>query len=289
MADPLSIAASIAGLITLAEGVFNTTLSYCKGVKHAPKEITAFSTQISLLSGTLYRLSLLTRRLDSNAAGLDIKHEHIYECQKLLERIKKKLSKQSHDSEGSIGHNMKQIVRRLDWPLSKPEITEIMTQISQMTSTFDLALSVENMNTVLSLSEDIGTIKTELKRRQEVEVRIELDMARQMVINFFEPISPRQNHEMSLKLRYEGTGLWLTKGDDLQSWLKSPDGHLWLHGIPGAGKTILASAVIQSAIETMKPKESLSYFYCDYKDTKRQDPVIIFGSIAGKCPNRIER
>src|ERR1700753_532089 len=92
MVDVISIASGVAGLITLAESLFDITFTYCKNVKHAQKDIARLSNHISLLSSTLYRLNLLTRRLESQKFGYAVKHEDIHNCQVLLEGIKIKLS-----------------------------------------------------------------------------------------------------------------------------------------------------------------------------------------------------
>lgn len=281
MAEVLSVAASVAGLLTLAESVFSSTFAFCKDVKHAQRDISRLSTQISALSGTLYRLSLLTRRLEVQGSDCGIKHDNIYECQVLLESVKKKLSSEI-PCESDKKKSAKKVLQSISWPFNKSHTENLLSQIERVKSTFDLALSAENMSALANLTEDVRCMKNELLHRRELDVKIKLDKKRRKVIDFFGRVDPRENHQMGLKLRQSGTGLWLTKGDSFQAWLRSPDGNLWLYGIPGAGKTVLASAVIQDTIETLKSGESVAYFYCDYKDESRQDPQNIFGSIAAQ-------
>ncbi|KAF5003058.1 hypothetical protein FDECE_10369 [Fusarium decemcellulare] len=43
-----------------------------------------------------------------------------------------------------------------------------------------------------------------------------------------------------------GTGLWLCETDEYQKWHDSPDhGSLWIKGVPGAGKSVMAASLIQ--------------------------------------------
>jgi len=281
MAETLSVAASVAGLIALAESVFISTFTFCKDVKHAQRDISRVSTQISALSGTLYRLGLLTRRLEAQGSDCGIKRDDIYECQVLLESIKMKLSSQK-SSESDKKNNVKKVIQSISWPFNKSDTESLLSQIERMKSTFDLALSAENMSALANLKEDVRAVKNELRRRRELDVKIRLNEERKKVIDFFGRVNPHENYQMGLKLRQSGTGLWLTKGDSFQDWLRSPDRNLWLHGIPGAGKTVLASAVIEDTIEILKSGESVAYFYCDYKDESRQNPQSIFGSIAAQ-------
>ena len=225
----LSVAASVAGLIALAESVFISTFTFCKDVKHAQRDISRVSTQISALSGTLYRLGLLTRRLEAQDSDCGIKRDDIYECQVLLESIKMKLSSQK-TSESGKKNNVKKVIQNMSWPFNKSDTENLLTQIERMKSTFDLALSAENMSTLANLTEDVRAVKNELRRRRELDVKIRLDEKRKKVIDFFGRVNPRENYQMGLKLRQSGTGLWLTKGESFQGWLRSPDGSLWLHG-----------------------------------------------------------
>jgi hypothetical protein len=65
-------------------------------------------------------------------------------------------------------------------------------------------------------------------------------------------------------------------------WLNTSNSRLWLLGVPGAGKTVLASAVIEYALKRCDEKNAIAYFYCDYKDLESQDPVHILGGIASQ-------
>lgn len=48
---------------------------------------------------------------------------------------------------------------------------------------------------------------------------------------------------------------------------------LWLHAIPGAGKTVLVSSVIEYLKDQVKSEDvGLAYFYCDYKESNKQEP-----------------
>src|SRR3954467_1739118 len=47
-----------------------------------------------------------------------------------------------------------------------------------------------------------------------------------------------------IKLRQPGTGQWLLNSSEFQTWLKTDNQTLFCPGIPGAGKTIITSIVI---------------------------------------------
>ncbi|RDA85708.1 hypothetical protein CP532_0719 [Ophiocordyceps camponoti-leonardi (nom. inval.)] len=73
-----------------------------------------------------------------------------------------------------------------------------------------------------------------------------------------------------LSRRQPGTGEWLLETDEFQAWQKIKGFTLLCQGIPGAGKTILASTVIDSLQRRHQkdPTVGIAFVYCNHK---RQD------------------
>jgi Cdc6-like AAA superfamily ATPase len=72
-----------------------------------------------------------------------------------------------------------------------------------------------------------------------------------------------------LQQRQEGTGLWLLQSSPFTKWHNQQNSFLWLHGIPGCGKTILSSTIIEHLVDT-HPDQLLLYFYFDFTDAGKQ-------------------
>ncbi|KAL8949575.1 MAG: hypothetical protein Q9222_004323 [Ikaeria aurantiellina] len=90
---------------------------------------------------------------------------------------------------------------------------------------------------------------------------------------WLDPVNFETNHEAAVKLRHQGTGNWFLHGNDFKTWVDDNNSFLWLHAIPGAGKTVLVSSVVEYLKEHVKSTDvGLAYFYCDYKESKKQLP-----------------
>lgn len=61
MADPLSVASGIGGLVTLTDLVFSRIFKYVQAVKGASKEIAALSSEVGALYGVLSSLQLVAQ------------------------------------------------------------------------------------------------------------------------------------------------------------------------------------------------------------------------------------
>ena len=285
MTDLLSVSASISGLVTLADIVFRRTYKYVKAVKKASKDITALSTEIGALYGILSNLQMVSRQLEDEIFESTTRVHHIHSCYQTLEEVKHILDKD--DTSSLHDQRLETVKRKLRWPFTSSEVKNLIAEIERHKTTLGLASNVVCMSGLLQalsrqdqIRDTIEGVRTELKERHEAETRITINKERKEILNSFAKIDCRSNHGMSRKLRSPGTGLWLTEGQDFKKWLETKNARLWLYGIPGAGKTVLASSVIEEALRTSNSSTAVAYSYCDYKDTTTQDLSNILCSLA---------
>ncbi len=80
--------------------------------------------------------------------------------------------------------------------------------------------------------------------------------------------------------RQEGTGRWLFDSPEFTTWMNKPKETLLCRGIPGAGKTMLASITIDYLERTFRHKNiPVTYIYCDYRRQQEQTPENLLASI----------
>jgi len=80
------------------------------------------------------------------------------------------------------------------------------------------------------------------------------------------------NYNKALKERFAETGTWFTESLVASNWATAPRSFLWLYGIPGCGKTILSSTIIEAILNHCSNNSSLAvlYFYFDFNDAEKQ-------------------
>ena len=81
-------------------------------------------------------------------------------------------------------------------------------------------------------------------------------------------------------MRHPQTGIWLLRHPDFLTWIDTAGFKLWLTRIPGVGKMVLASSVVEEALARRSESVAVAFFFCDYKDTKTHLLVSILGAIA---------
>ncbi|PVH73760.1 hypothetical protein DL98DRAFT_387459, partial [Cadophora sp. DSE1049] len=100
------------------------------------------------------------------------------------------------------------------------------------------------------------------------------------ILRWFEPVNPALKHQEFRKDYQEGTGYWIFDTPEYLSWTNTKNSALWIYGIPGAGKTILASLIIET-LSSSKPPD-FAYFYIRHNDLDSQQPAHILGSLVAQ-------
>ncbi|PVH91840.1 ankyrin [Periconia macrospinosa] len=92
---------------------------------------------------------------------------------------------------------------------------------------------------------------------------------------------PSTNYQKALKLRQADTGIWFLESDTYTRWKTAAASPLWLYGIPGCGKTILSSTVLENIFQNCQddPAKAIAYFFFDFNDVQKQDPEMMIRSL----------
>lgn len=115
--------------------------------------------------------------------------------------------------------------------------------------------------------------------------------------NFLLKISPfdyKTHHRRMQALRHPGTASWLSDQTSYQIWLRSPTSSSFgLFGIPGSGKTIISSTMIDQLMPA-KASDFLCYHYCTYDYHSSLSAAAILGTFLRQIlegpsrPNEVE-
>jgi len=97
------------------------------------------------------------------------------------------------------------------------------------------------------------------------------DFKRQQLHDWLSPPDASFDHNKALQQRHEGTGQWFLCSNVFAEFKYDKVPFLWLHGIPGCGKTILSSSIVEDLRqESPGTASALLYFYFDFNDVAKQ-------------------
>jgi Cdc6-like AAA superfamily ATPase len=112
-------------------------------------------------------------------------------------------------------------------------------------------------------------------------VRYQDDQGRRVAIDWLSPVDYATQQNDFISRRQEGTGQWLLNSNEFQGWLNQSKQTLFCPGIPGAGKTIMTSVVIDHLNRKFENDASIgiAYIYCNYRRQLEQTPADLLLSL----------
>ncbi|KAK6984966.1 hypothetical protein R3P38DRAFT_3450977, partial [Favolaschia claudopus] len=101
---------------------------------------------------------------------------------------------------------------------------------------------------------------------------LSLSAQRLAMIEWLSPLNFSIRQQDISRTRQPGTGEWLLKDPKFKEWELGAGGVLWCSGIPGAGKTVLASLVVDhlTSAQTKNPDIGIACIYFNHKETQVQ-------------------
>ncbi|KAI5786608.1 hypothetical protein FPQ18DRAFT_239586, partial [Pyronema domesticum] len=106
------------------------------------------------------------------------------------------------------------------------------------------------------------------------------------------PLEPCTRHQEIRSKRLKDTGSWFLNTPEFQTWYRlvynnemldnNPHPALACYGLPGAGKSVMSSLVIDRLSQIFSNNGNqfrLAYVYCDYQDKARQTAAHIIGAL----------
>ncbi|KIX07723.1 uncharacterized protein Z518_02377 [Rhinocladiella mackenziei CBS 650.93] len=125
-------------------------------------------------------------------------------------------------------------------------------------------------------------LREDLWKRIDEQESAELQKKYADAIAWLAASSPTYEHERALEKRerYPDSGKWIFEKPQMVDWKdgNTPSSPLfWLNGMPGAGKTVLASSIIEKCREEYQ--SSTVFFYCVQKDPTKNNFLSVVKSL----------
>ncbi|KAI1880907.1 hypothetical protein JX265_001147 [Neoarthrinium moseri] len=272
MAEAVAFGASVVAFLQLTDRVVDIAKYYIEAIKDCPADIRAILVEVSLLKAVLQSLSFILESREKDGGGpsflgnLAGEHGPVEMCRKALAALEKLLPADFHAVQGKR-QKIRSAATHLAWPLRESSAKKLLETISRYRASISFALTYDATQDIKDIRRDMRYVKETLTADQ-----------RNKICHWLESTNPSSSHNSAWELREDFTGLWMTDSEEWAKWLAGKEKFLWIHGIPGAGKTVLASYLVEEArsycrnsarrkqtvsidLSTTKPTVSV-YYYC---------------------------
>ncbi|KAK4209257.1 hypothetical protein QBC37DRAFT_443447 [Rhypophila decipiens] len=261
--DPVSLTAGVIAVVGLADQVIKLCHGHIQSVENFPRDIRMILIEISALNDIFQNLLFLNEHDAHCSAMLTSllgQDGPISACRASMVSLELCLCPEMVDS-ANKRRRLKLSLESLAWHFKETRVRQAMDEIRRYKETITLAFSSEVIDNVVPNGL--------------------ADSQRQEVYKWLRHVDPSPNHNAARDFYEADTGNWVLRDPEWFAWIRLQRRCLWIHGIPGAGKTILASHLIEQINEAIshsqEPNKPVAcvYYYCYYgRNQDERDPLL---------------
>ncbi|KAF2681949.1 hypothetical protein K458DRAFT_75668 [Lentithecium fluviatile CBS 122367] len=258
MAEALAtvgVVASIVQLVDFSARVVGRLEQFHSSVGEVPKSLRHINTELPVLSTTLHQIRQAIE-VDSVGNGTrDALVPVIDGCQEQIEQLDAILEKTLPVINDSWRTKSKKAIVSLHQDDKVENITKILR------------------NYIATLTFYLAAVSSTLQPLTDAKLA--------KIRQWLSAPDPSTNYQKALKQRQDDTGLWFLESDQYTRWKADAASFLWLHGIPGCGKTILSSTILENVLQHCNgdPGKVVTYFFFDFNDLQKQNPELMVRSL----------
>ncbi|KAI9760770.1 MAG: hypothetical protein M1840_002216 [Geoglossum simile] len=256
--DPISAAAGIISIVDVVLRTTSAVVKYAQDTRHASQDRRLLAEETRILSKLLERLRDCAQTTRPDPKWLNDRKEIVLQFEGAHEDLANALGFDM--STNTLKESAFKSVRAsAKWSLTKPEVYALLQRITRLQQYVNILLSDSQYAILERLDQ----------KQQEV-----LDQEQRMLIlTWLSPLQMTQVHQTFSNRAGEGSGKWLLMSDAFISWRKGTNKLLWCWGLPGAGKTVLASIIVnhlrRERDEHMKSRIGIAVIYLRYNDPEQ--------------------
>ncbi|ROT36610.1 hypothetical protein SODALDRAFT_223537 [Sodiomyces alkalinus F11] len=276
MSDPLSVAGSIVGVVSLGITASQGLINYYE----------AFRGQQSAIDHTTRKLAHLRDFLDDLRRQLDARnsqHEDddllssvrssVEDCAAAIYGLKDELNKFDKTFRPGTMAGLLAAGRRVAYPFRERTLQRLNEDVDDVISCLSFAVQVLQQSDIGNIQRGIADIQVSIDDNRALLDLVRGSQVSSEIRAWLKAPDASINFNEILKRKHPGTGSWFTEGPDFTTWLTKPNSFLWLAGFAGCGKSVLASTTIHSVFQHRRghPRIGVAFFFFTFNDESKQD------------------
>lgn len=261
MTEPLSVAGSVAGLISLGIQVTQSLVNFYNAYKNRDSDLVHM---IERLDSLLDIFQCLKKTLSDRHFQVDERsliesiETSIKSCEEWIQELQDECQKFTKTSQG-VKAAVRVAGRRVTYPFRQSTLQKLDEDIGEIRANLSSALNVLQLKDTQRIQDDVTQMKVLL---------ISSDLR-----DWLKAPDATIDHNAACAKKHPGTGTWLVKSPQFSRWLTEENSIMWLNGFAGSGKSVLCSTAIQFALRHRRsdPKVGIAFFYFTFNDESKQD------------------
>ncbi|KAF4997410.1 hypothetical protein FDECE_12088 [Fusarium decemcellulare] len=246
--------------------------------------VTRWKKKIEALEGSNAPLYRLAKTLDTVKTKLEPRQSRLSKTtatlkwpfeEKEVTQLVEAIQRERSLLHFALAHKSAQLIREIEQTSGENSrlLTDLISTVKAKST--ENAVEVAKLNTILvDLQHTQNNIEDGFNRLHNRQMSLDDKAA----LDWITPIDYAPQQSDIYNRRQPGTGEWLIESDEFQDWLKADQQTLFCPGIPGAGKTMLTSIVVNHLLQVSYEDRTIgvAYIYCDFRrhnDQKGSDLI----------------
>ncbi|KAJ5998783.1 hypothetical protein N7451_006593 [Penicillium sp. IBT 35674x] len=272
MADPLSIASGVAGLLSLGIQVTQSLVDFYSAYKNQTSDIAKIAQGLESLLAIFRSLegALQDRQPRTDALLQEIERS-TEGCHSIIKELQTECQKFRKTSAAGYTDRIKFFGRQATYPFRKSTLQKLEEDIEEIQDRLSLALNVLQLKNQNQFDDRISDLGLLVERTAAIQIS-------SAICEWLQAPDATIDHNNIYPKRHMGTGLWFIQSAHFQDWLLKRNSFLWINGFAGSGKSVLCSTAIQYMLREKHNRQNgfgvtlgVGYFYFSFNDESKQD------------------
>ncbi|OAP62723.1 hypothetical protein AYL99_01950 [Fonsecaea erecta] len=269
MGDPLSVAASVAGLLSLGLQSTEYLYKYYTACRDQHRDLAKIADQLGGLYQSVKTIDKVvhTRTWRPNEQSIiqDIE-KSVTRSETAIRGLEGEVGKFKNEPNSDWGKKAVVVGRRAAYPFKRSTLEDLGDDVNDFRDNLSIALQALQLKEHQNTQDDIEEVNTLVRAIQARSVSADLRQwlrAPDATVNF----------NVAVAKRHASTGKWLVQGTAYTTWLQQGNSFLWLYSFAGCGKSVLCSTAIQHAFRRrqVSADSAVAFFFFDFRDESKQD------------------
>ncbi|KAJ5727670.1 hypothetical protein N7493_005490 [Penicillium malachiteum] len=268
MADPLSIAAGVAGLLSLGIQVTQYLTEFYTSVKDQTTDVANLVQNLEDLLAVFRSLHVTIQERRSQPSEQEL-HQAIntavQNCHQIIKELQGECLRFQRGQTMGLQGQVQLARRRVAYPFRKSTLQKLEEDIGEIREHLSFTLEVLHLRSSTHIEDGIQELSLLLER-------INTTQFSSSIRDWLMAPDATENHNAACAKRHTRTGLWFLKSYHFTTWLMECNSLLWINGFAGCGKSVLCSTAIQHISREMRDRHSvaIAFFYFSFDDKSKQ-------------------
>ncbi|KAK1845597.1 ankyrin repeat protein [Colletotrichum chrysophilum] len=229
--------------------VFDKAKKYKDRFRDAPDHLDSLNREITALCAVPQGIDLIKDDLDDyETHALEAP---VRECSKLLNEIESLFKADDHSSQQSKVSRLKRIKSDVD------QVQKLRLRVSLNVQLLHVVKQFKDSHAIKVIGDQVSTLKDDSANQQ-----------RQKILEWLDRDNYYPQYRKHLERRQQGSCQWFLESTGVQTWIANKGDGLLCHGIPGCGKTVISSIVIDHLFWQFERDKNIGilFIFCDAQD-----------------------